>query len=273
MIWVFDTTAFLHRAMHAVYGDRTPTVPETDTSFLRAATLMLAKVAESPSCTHMLLAADCDGPSLRIDEYADYKKDRKERAPVLRAQLPKFYRAMEQVGVLGWNRYEADDVIGTLVMPEDVRDVTIVSSDKDLLQFINDERRIQVYDAARLYYYDEALATKKMGVHPRQIPDLIGLIGDTSDNLPGVPGIGPTRAQKLLAENRTLDDLYSDDGLKLAATQVGAKTYKSLVEHRDDAFLSRSLAWPRIYGGECPKLPSLARPTDPSRLRRIAEQW
>lgn len=273
MIWIFDTTAFLHRAMHAVYGDRAATISETDTSFLRAATLMLANVAEIPQCKLMLLAADSDEPSLRLDEYADYKKGRKERAPVLRAQLPNFYRAMEHVGVLGWPRYEADDVIGTMVIPESIRDVTIVSSDKDLLQFVNDERRIQVYDAARQRYFDEKIAFEKMGVMPAQIPDLIGLTGDTSDHLPGVPGIGPTRAEKLLADGRTLDDVYTDEGLKLAATHLGAKTYKSLVEHRDDAFLSRSLAWPRIYGGKHKPLTALARPTDVSRIRRIAEQW
>lgn len=105
--------------------------------------------------------------------------------------------------------FEADDIIGTLAKKhkEDMERVIIVSSDKDLFQFIGGH--VYVYDAMKDRYYDEEEAVKKFEVHPHQIVDYLALIGDASDNIPGVKGIGPKTAVSLLEKYDTLDNILS----------------------------------------------------------------
>lgn len=294
-VFIFDFPAFLHRAMHGCYGKNVRTTPSSDTTCARQAVMMLANVIERLQCKRLMLVVDgirdtehdgeawamSDLPLLRCDIYSSYKAGRAVQPDVFRVQAPRLYRRLHELPlcVVRKERYEADDLIGTLVQQRDVP-LCIVTSDKDMAQYVN-EQHVVLYDPTKK---DHAF----MGVHgciakfdvlPTQIPDYVGLVGDPVDNIPGVPGIGPKAAAKLLREFEHLDDLYSDIGQ--ASPLLNKKQFASLCEHRERAFLSRRLAQPIITITALPT-PTASQPDHlrphrvdalPNTLREAARAW
>lgn len=243
-IYLVDISAYLHRAMHVVYGDRAPTVAPTDTAFIDHACIMLANTMEKLRIERMAVVCDSMQPSFRCDEFPAYKAERKPHTPVFTAQAPRFFDALRDLDVTVFEepRYEADDLIASLAGQESDIPYVIISHDKDLYALVNDEQRISMYNPMTDTWTREAEVQKKLGVRSYQVYDYLGLLGDTADGIPGVAGIGAKTAAKLLTTFRSIDEIYADED-KLRETVTKAQ-FKSLIENKENALISRRLAQP-----------------------------
>lgn len=194
---------------------------------------------------HMLaICFDLEGPTFRHEEFAEYKANRQEMPDDLAVQWPLIKRGVEklQIPILELAGYEADDVIGTVAKKaaSEGRRVVILTGDKDSFQLVgDDDSLIEVLMPGKngLAFFKRHEIFAKMGVWPEQIIDYKALCGDTSDNIPGVKGIGPVTAVKLLTEFKTLENIYEN-----IESISGASVKKKLTEGRDIAFASQRLA-------------------------------
>jgi DNA polymerase I len=163
---------------------------------------------------YIIMTFDSGGGTFRSEADASYKAQRDGMPDDLAAQMDAIFEVTDLLGIprVAVPGYEADDIIGTLAVKhrDDMERILIVSSDKDLFQFIG--RHVYVYDAMKDRLYDEEEAVKKFEVHPGQIVDYLALIGDTADNIPGVKWIGPKTAVTLLEKYDTLDNIISNVG-------------------------------------------------------------
>jgi DNA polymerase-1 len=188
---------------------------------------------------YLIIAFDSGKKNFRHDLYNQYKANRvtppEDLTPqfaILREAVEAFNLSYEEV-----EGYEADDIIATLAAKygntQDFK-VVVVSSDKDLFQLLN--HNVLIFDPIKNIYIDEKLVVEKFGVNSNKLLDLLSLTGDTSDNIPGVPGIGPKTAAKLLDEFGSLDDILKNVD-KIAQTRVR----NILTEHKEKALISREL--------------------------------
>lgn len=180
---------------------------------------------------YIIMTFDSGGETFRSEADENYKAHRDGMPDDLGSQMDAIFEVTDLLWIprIAVPGYEADDIIGTLAVKhrDDMERVLIVSSDKDLFQFIG--RHVYVYDAMKDRLYDEEEAVKKFEVHPAQIVDYLALIGDTSDNIPGVKGIGPKTAVTLLEKYDTLDNIIAHVGElspKLQAMIGDGKTAK-----------------------------------------------
>ena len=183
--------------------------------------------------------------SFRNDLYPEYKAQREEPDEELIAQLDLCKQLAEAMGVRSFadDRYEADDLIGTLAnrFTLEGHDAVVVTPDKDLAQLVSDQ--VQFYDFAKGVRLDMEGVSEKWGVDAVQIPDFLGLAGDSVDNIPGVKGVGAKTAAAILAEFEDLDALYSNLEAVADLEVRGARTLGAKLEaEREMAFLSRTLA-------------------------------
>ncbi|HET7581931.1 MAG TPA: DNA polymerase I [Candidatus Limnocylindria bacterium] len=188
-----------------------------------------------------MLSFDLGRPQFRFDAYPEYKAGRPSMPDDLRAQFPivRELAAMMNIPIRELEGYEADDVIGSLVQhaPRAGVDAYIVSGDLDGLQLVNDHVRLLTtrMGVASTVIYDEAKVMERYGLRPDQMLDYKALKGDTSDNIPGVPGVGEKTAIQLLQEFGTLDGIYD------RLDEVKGKLRERLAEHRESAFMSREI--------------------------------
>jgi DNA polymerase-1 len=180
------------------------------------------------------------GPTFRDEAFADYKANRTETPPELIDQIPWIRKTLEamRIPVLEFPGFEADDVIGTLACraAEQGHEVVIVSSDKDMLQLVNSHVRM-LNPMKNDMWFDDAETEKFMGVKPSQVADLLALKGDTSDNIPGAPGIGEKGAKDLILRFGSVEAALEH------AAEVEKRTYReSLQNHREQILLSKKLA-------------------------------
>ena len=188
-----------------------------------------------------IVSFDVGKPQFRFDAFPDYKKGRPSMPDDLRAQFPivREITAMMGMPVRELEGYEADDVIGTLTKKATAQgvDTMIVSGDLDGLQLVDDHVRLLTtrMGVAATVIYDEARVMERYGLRPDQMLDYKALKGDTSDNIPGVPGVGEKTAISLLQQFGTLDGIYA--GLD----EVKGKLRDRLTEHRESAFMSREI--------------------------------
>jgi DNA polymerase-1 len=200
---------------------------------------MLRKLLKEHQPEYVAASFDLPGRTFRDDIVSDYKANRRPMPDELAGQIPLVHRACEALGVpiLTHERYEADDVIGTITeraAAEGYR-VAIVTGDKDFFQLVRDG--IRVYNPRDDgTWYDADGVKEKFGVTPDQVVDVLALMGDTIDNVKGVPGIGEKGARDLIAGYGTLDALLE------RAAEVPQKKYReALLAHRDEATQSREL--------------------------------
>lgn len=159
---------------------------------------------------HSVVAALDSRSSNRKEEYSDYKSTRSKMPDDLRHQIPMIHQMIEAMGIqtVIEEGLEADDLIYNLCLESNEFDeVYICSSDKDLMQLVND--KVKVYDSLKQKTYDRAGVIEKFGVAPEQVVDYLSLLGDASDSIPGVKGIGEKGAAKLLQEFGSLDNIYA----------------------------------------------------------------
>jgi DNA polymerase-1 len=235
-IYVFDVSGYVFRAYHAL--PPLSTAKGEPSHAVLGFTNMILKLVKELKPVRVCVALDTRTPSVRKQRYPAYKENRTAAPEDLYDQLARCFEILDAYGVakLAKDGIEADDLIATLVKRARAAGykIVIVSSDKDLLQLIGDG--VVMYDTMRERIYGPAETREKMGVPPEKVRDFLALTGDSSDNIPGVPSVGPKTAQDLLRTYANLDDIYAhiDDITKKA---LKAK----LIEHKDDAYLSQEL--------------------------------
>lgn len=206
-------------------------------------TTMLMRILKEQEPTHLLVAFDAGKTTFRHQTYQEYKGGRQKTPPELSEQFPVLKELLDAFGIKHYqlDQYEADDIIGTLSKQGDQNgfDVSVISGDKDLLQLVTDNVTVYVTKKgiSEMEAYTPEHMMEKMGIAPKQIIDLKGLMGDNSDNIPGVPGVGEKTATKLLKQFHSLEGVYEhiDD-------VSGKKLKEKLTEHHEDALMSKQLA-------------------------------
>lgn len=233
---VIDGANTLYRAFFAIPGLRAPDGTPTNAAYGFAT--MLAKVLREEGPTHVAVAVDPRGGSFRKRVYPEYKAGRDKQPEDLSAQLPLVEALCAAFGVprLEVEDFEADDVIATLVeLAPPGAEVCIVSTDKDLMQLVGDG--VEMLDTQKGRRIDAEAVEERFGVPPEKLLDLRALVGDPSDNIPGVKGIGEKGAAKLIQEFGDLDAL-----LERAGEVKAKKAREGLEGQAEEARLSRELA-------------------------------
>jgi len=238
---LIDGHSLAFRAFYALSPDSFKTSAGQHTNAVHGFISMMLNILQAETPTHMAVAFDLSRSSFRTDEYPAYKGTRGETPPEFNGQTELLTEALTAMNIVTVTKvnYEADDVIATLSkMGDDAGyEVFIVSGDRDTFQLISDNTTILypvkgVMNLARMN--DEAVYAK-YGVHANQYSDLAALVGETSDNLPGIPGVGPKTAAKWLQEHHTLEAIL--DAVDTFAGKVG----ESLREHKQEAIRNRRL--------------------------------
>ncbi|SIS49683.1 DNA polymerase I [Salimicrobium salexigens] len=205
-------------------------------------TTMLLKILEEESPDHMLVAFDAGKTTFRHKTYEEYKGGRQKTPPELSEQFPLLQELLDSFGIRHYQlpQYEADDIIGTLARKAENRgdEVTVISGDKDLLQLVsgNVTVRLTKKGITNVETYTPGFLKEKMEIDPEQVIHLKALMGDSSDNIPGVPGVGEKTAVKLLKQFGTLENLYDNLG------EVSGKKLKEKLEtNENEAYMSKKL--------------------------------
>lgn len=230
LLIAIDGNSLMHRAFHAIGelddGHGNPT------NAIYGFTAMLLKVLLAHEPSHLVVAFDMHGPTFRHEAYEAYKGTRKPTDESLRPQFPRVKEMLQamHIPIIEIPRYEADDILGTLAHTCEAAGLKalLVTGDRDALQLVT-ERTHVLYTKrgiSETIEFDPETVKTTYGVYPTQIPDLKGLMGDASDNIPGVPGVGEKTAVKLLSEYPTLPEV-----LDHAEAQKG-KLRERLLEHR-----------------------------------------
>ena len=244
---LIDGSSVAFRAFFALYHqiDRFKSPTGLHTNAIYGFNLMLDHMMKRIEPTHILVAFDAGKTTFRTEMFADYKAGRAKTPDEFREQFPFIRQMLDAMGIKHYelSQYEADDIIGTLdKMAErtDIPfDVTIVSGDKDLIQLTDENTVVEISKkgVAEFEEFTPAYLMEKMGITPTQFIDLKALMGDKSDNIPGVTKIGEKTGLKLLTEFGSLEGIYEHiDSMK------ASKMKENLIADKEKAFLSRTLA-------------------------------
>ncbi|HFI0518415.1 TPA: DNA polymerase I [Streptococcus suis] len=244
---LIDGSSVAFRAFFALYHqiDRFKSPTGLHTNAIYGFNLMLDHMMKRIEPTHILVAFDAGKTTFRTEMFADYKAGRAKTPDEFREQFPFIRQMLDAMGIKHYelSQYEADDIIGTLdKMAErtDIPfDVTIVSGDKDLIQLTDENTVVEISKkgVAEFEEFTPAYLMEKMGITPTQFIDLKALMGDKSDNIPGVTKIGEKTGLKLLTEFGSLEGIYENiDSMK------ASKMKENLIADKEQAFLSRTLA-------------------------------
>ena len=237
-LFLIDGSSQTYRAYHAFRGKGLSNQQGQSTHAVYVFVTMLRKLIEDHRPAYIVASFDLPGPTFRDRIVTDYKANRAAMPDDLAEQITWVHEACEALGVplVTAPGYEADDVIGTLATRAAAHgfDVAIVSIDKDFFQIVHDG--IRVYDPREDgTWYDEHGVLEKFGVKPSQVADVLALVGDASDNVSGVPGVGKKGAVDLVTTHGSLDTVLEN------ATGLAHARYRDLLAHRDDALRSRDL--------------------------------
>jgi DNA polymerase-1 len=243
-LYLIDGSAYIYRAFFAL-----PPLSNSkglQTNAVYGFTTMLLKILREHKPDYVAVVFDEGGSTVRHEEYKEYKAQRPPMPQGMQTQIPYIHRVVEALAVpcIRQTGLEADDLIGTLARKAEAwaMDVVIVTSDKDMFQLLTPATRI--YDPVKDKWFGEAEARARFGVEPKQVVDVMGLMGDSIDNIPGVKGIGEKTAAKLIAQFGTIEEL-----LDRIEEVTPAKTKQLLLEQADNARLSKRLATIQV---DCP---------------------
>lgn len=243
-LYLIDGSAYIYRAFFAL-----PPLSNSkglQTNAVYGFTTMLLKVLRDHRPDYVAVVFDEKGPTHRHEAFKDYKAQRPPMPQGMSAQIPYIHRVVEALSlpVIRQAGYEADDLIGTLARKGEVEglEVVIVTSDKDMFQLLTPKTRI--YDPVKDKWFGEADSQGRFGVEPARVVEIMGLMGDTSDNIPGVKGIGEKTAVKLITQFGTIEELLSR-----IEEVTPAKTKKLLLEQGEQARMSKQLATIQL---DCP---------------------
>ena len=235
-LYLVDGSSYIYRAYFAIRHLSSPSGQPTNAIY--GFVQMLLKLIKDYQPQHLAVIFDAGRITFRNDIYPDYKANRASMPDELRAQVGPIRNVVRAFNIpaLELEGFEADDIIGALAQEYSSRGgrVVVVTGDKDLMQIVTD--RVTLLDTMKGKASGIAEVLERFGVMPELVPDILGLAGDSSDNIPGVPGIGEKTAIKLLQEFGTMDALLE------RSTEVKGKNGEKLREFREQALLSRRLA-------------------------------
>ncbi len=236
-IYLIDGSALIYRSFYAIRDLRTSSGQLTNAIYGFTTTLL--KILKDKKPEYICVFFDLKGPTMRHKAFAEYKAQRKPMPDELVAQLPLIKKITELLGIkyLEKEGYEADDIIATLTekFKKEGYEIVIVTMDKDIMQVLDEN--VTILNPAGWKYFQLKDFIKKYNLSPEKIPDIIGLAGDPSDNIPGVFGIGEKTALKLLQTYGTMENL-----LENLQSIDSEKIRKKLLESRETAILSKELA-------------------------------
>ena len=238
---LIDGHSLAFRAFYALSPDAFRAPNGQHTNAVHGFISMMLNILGNEKPTHLAVAFDLSRSSFRTDEYPEYKGTRGETPPEFNGQTEALTEALAAMNIKTLTKvnYEADDIIASLAdqAADKGFEVLIVSGDRDTFQLIRPETTIlyPVKGVMNLSRMDDDAVVAKYGIHARQYPDLAALVGESSDNLPGIPGVGPKTAAKWINEFGSLDAILS------AAESIGGKVGESLREHRELAIRNRRL--------------------------------
>ncbi|MCM0648494.1 DNA polymerase I [Clostridium swellfunianum] len=238
---ILDGHSLMNRAFYAL-----PPLTNAEglhTNALYGFTAMLFKMQEEIKPNYIVCTFDRKAPTFRHEEYKDYKAGRKKMPPELGEQFPVLKELLElmSINIFEIDGFEADDLIGTLSKFAEKKDIEvyIVTGDRDALQLASDNIKVVITKKgmSEKEIYDSNRMVEEFGVTPTQFIDVKGLMGDSSDNIPGVPGIGEKTAYKLIQQYGSVENVLQNiDNIS------GAKIKNNLIEYREQAIFSKKLA-------------------------------
>ncbi len=242
-VYLIDGSSYIFRAFFAL-----PPLTNSagmPTHAIYGFTTMTLKFIKTRQPKYLAVVLDAGRETFRNEIYEDYKANRPEAPPELVPQFPYIRKVLEamNVAVLEIKGYEADDLIATLAKDLSAKntEVVIVSGDKDLMQLVGKE--VKLFDSAKEKWIGIEGVKEKFGVKPENVVEVMGLMGDSVDNIPGVKGIGEKSAIALIQKYHTLESLFDHlDDLETTGLRGIARIRKALMEGKEAAFLSRDLA-------------------------------
>jgi DNA polymerase-1 len=241
-LYLVDGHAQFFRAYHAIRSPMSSPVTGEPTGMVFGFTGMLLSLLRDQRPDYLAVAIDVsdDRGTFRSDIYEDYKANRDAPPEDFHPQVARCLEILEHfnIPILGVQRYEADDVIATVAraLRDDVGDdllLRIVSRDKDLTQLLRDG--VELFDPMKDAIVTPSDIFKTEGVQPAQVLDILSLMGDTADNVPGVPGIGPKTAAKLVMQYGSIEGIFEH------IDEIKGKRHENLVAHRDQLSIARRL--------------------------------
>ena len=234
-LFLIDGSSYIYRAFFAI-----PPLTNSKglpTNAVYGYTSMLIKIIKDHRPDYLAVAFDAKGPTFRHEAYKDYKANRPTMPDELQPQIPYIHKVTEgfNLPVLSMQGVEADDIIGTIARQAAGHglEVVIVTGDKDMMQLVSDD--ICMLDTMKDKITGPAEVMERYNAGPEKVRDIMGLMGDTSDNIPGVAGVGEKTAIKLISEYGSMEGLYENIGA------VKGKLREKLERDKDIAFLSREL--------------------------------
>ena len=241
-LFIIDGYATLYRAHYALIRNPLTNTAGTPTSAIFGFANQVFQLIDDEKPDYLVAAFDSKGKNFRHELYTDYKANRSEMPDEIQIQLPYLWELLEamNIPILRVGGVEADDIIGTVAKMCDKENLqcNIVSGDKDFMQLINDKTFLYAPQARKRAkeIFDKKKVLEKWGVGPEHIIDLLGLMGDSSDNVPGVQGVGPKTAQKLIQDFGSIENIYEEiDSIS------NEKMREKLLNSKDNALLSKQL--------------------------------
>ena len=245
---LIDGNSILNRAFYGIMGNKMLTTRDGKyTNAVYGFLAIMFKVIDDLNPEYMAVAFDLKAPTARHKLYEDYKATRKGMPNELAEQMPILKEILElmHITIIEKEGYEGDDILGTLAKEGEKAglDVTIVSGDRDTFQLASSKISIRIphtkVGKTEVDTFGEEEIKEKYGIEPKELIEVKGLMGDTSDNIPGVPGVGEKTALSLIKEFKTIDNLYKS--IEEGTDNLKDKTREKLVENKELAFLSRTL--------------------------------
>ena len=242
-LFLIDGSSYIFRAFYAIPALSNSTGLPTNAIF--GFTNILLKFLKQYQPEYVAVALDAGRETFRNEMFAAYKGNRPEAPALLIPQFPYFRKVLDALNLplLELPGYEADDIIATLCdrLADKGCELVVVSSDKDLMQLVTNG--VKLLDSAKDRWIGKDEVREKFGVSPEQVIEVMGLMGDAVDNIPGVKGIGEKTAGALIQQFHSLENLYDHlDEIEQMKLRGAARVRKILEEGKDAAFLSRALA-------------------------------
>lgn len=243
-LFLLDAMALIYRAYYAMQRSPRFTSKGINTSAILGFTNTLYEIIKNEKPTHLAVSFDTGGPTLRHAEFQDYKANREATPDEIITSIPYIKRILEgfNIPIISMEGYEADDIIGTLSKRAEIEgfEVYMMTSDKDYGQLVSEN--IFMYKPGKFGQKAEVVGVKEICekyniAQPEELIDILGLWGDASDNIPGVPTIGEVKAKKLIGQFHSIENIYAH------IDEVdNAKLRQTLIDNQDIAMLSKNLA-------------------------------
>ncbi len=247
---LIDGNSIMNRAFYGIMGSKMLTASDgTYTNAVYGFLTILFKIQEDLNPDYIGVAFDLKGPTKRHELYEEYKANRHGMPEELAVQMPMIKNILKSMNIkiLEKQGYEGDDILGTISKraEDEGIDVTILSGDRDTFQLASNKVTIRIprtkAGKTENEDYDEARIIEEYGIEPGQLIEVKGLMGDTSDNIPGIPGVGEKTALKLIKNYHTIDNLYQEVENNPNLLDIKGKLKEKIINNKELAYLSKEL--------------------------------